>query len=134
MLPYWLRKPTLMEDDGNAHIRPFCSIPGCKLQSNTQVYQQPTSSHEGSDHQIKEPSEPMLLRFQSTHSRSISDQLSSMTCFKDDSLFQTQFSHQSSKPFSQEKMSQTQKHRCNMKCCLRRGKGRRKGKARVGSY
>ncbi|XP_020232361.1 uncharacterized protein LOC109812735 [Cajanus cajan] len=46
----------------------------------------PTSSHENSDHQIKEPSEPMLLRIQSSHSRSMSDHLSSMTCFKDDSL------------------------------------------------
>ncbi|BAT87220.1 hypothetical protein LR48_Vigan09g231400 [Vigna angularis] len=47
----------------------------------------PTNSHENSDHQIKEePSEPMLLRFQSTHNRSMSDQLSSMTCFNDDSL------------------------------------------------
>ncbi|XP_014518071.1 uncharacterized protein LOC106775462 [Vigna radiata var. radiata] len=47
----------------------------------------PTNSHENSDHEIKEePSEPMLLRFQSTHNRSMSDQLSSMTCFNDDSL------------------------------------------------
>ncbi|TKY71870.1 hypothetical protein E2542_SST00603 [Spatholobus suberectus] len=47
----------------------------------------PTSSHENSDHQIKEPSEePMLSRIQSAHSRSMSDHLSSMTCFKDDSL------------------------------------------------
>jgi len=47
----------------------------------------PTNSLENSDHQIKEePSEPMLVRLHSTHSRSMSDQLSSMTCFKDDSL------------------------------------------------
>ncbi|KAL2340998.1 hypothetical protein Fmac_008938 [Flemingia macrophylla] len=44
----------------------------------------PTSSHENSGHQIKE--EPMLSRIQSSHSRSMSDHLSSMTCFKDDSL------------------------------------------------
>ncbi|XP_027338959.1 uncharacterized protein LOC113852787 [Abrus precatorius] len=42
-----------------------------------------TISHENSDHQMKEePSEPMLSRIQSSHSRSMSDHLSSMTCFK----------------------------------------------------
>ncbi|KAK7302979.1 hypothetical protein RJT34_13877 [Clitoria ternatea] len=46
-----------------------------------------TSSHEISDHQTKEElsEEPMLTRFQSNHSRSMSDQLSSMTYFKHDS-------------------------------------------------
>ncbi|KAK7412477.1 hypothetical protein VNO78_03941 [Psophocarpus tetragonolobus] len=46
----------------------------------------PTSSHENSDQIREEPSKPMLLRIQSGHSRSMSDQLSSMTCFKNDSL------------------------------------------------
>ncbi|KAJ1414151.1 hypothetical protein SESBI_18995 [Sesbania bispinosa] len=46
-----------------------------------------TSFHENSDHQIKEGLlEPMLLRIQTSHTRSMSDQLNSMTSFKDDSL------------------------------------------------
>ncbi|KAF1895057.1 hypothetical protein Lal_00022554 [Lupinus albus] len=47
-----------------------------------------TNSHENSnDHQnIEEPSEPNLSTIQSAHTRSMSDQLSSMTCFKDDSF------------------------------------------------
>ncbi|CAL0334711.1 unnamed protein product [Lupinus luteus] len=47
-----------------------------------------TNSHENLyDHQIiEEPSEPKLSRTQSVHTRSMSDQLSSMTCFKDDSF------------------------------------------------
>ena len=58
------------------------------LKEHTSSSTIPTSLHENSsDHnQIKEPSEPTLLRIQSGHSRSMSDQLSSMTCFKDDSL------------------------------------------------
>lgn len=48
----------------------------------------PKNSHENSDNQIKEEvtEEPMLSRVQSSHSRSMSDQLSSMTCFKEHSL------------------------------------------------
>ncbi|OIW14068.1 hypothetical protein TanjilG_11413 [Lupinus angustifolius] len=47
-----------------------------------------TNSHENSDdHQIiAEPLEPKLSTIQSSHTRSMSDQLSSMTCFKDDSF------------------------------------------------
>ncbi|KAK7245543.1 hypothetical protein RIF29_40389 [Crotalaria pallida] len=45
-----------------------------------------TNSHENSDHVInEEPSQPKLsTTIQTTHTRSMSDQLSSMTCFKDD--------------------------------------------------
>ncbi|KAK7306505.1 hypothetical protein VNO77_44452 [Canavalia gladiata] len=46
-----------------------------------------TNSHENLDHEIKEePSEPMFSHIQSNHSRSMSDHLSSMTCFNHDSL------------------------------------------------
>ncbi|XP_061342760.1 uncharacterized protein LOC133288933 [Gastrolobium bilobum] len=46
-----------------------------------------TSSHENPDHKIEEgQSEPVLLSIQTSHTRSMSDQLSSMTCFKHDSL------------------------------------------------
>ena len=46
-----------------------------------------TSSHENKDHQIKEgTAEPKLSRSQTIHTRSMSDQLSSMTCSMHDSL------------------------------------------------
>ncbi|KAL5157414.1 hypothetical protein HKD37_15G042140 [Glycine soja] len=54
------------------------------LKEHTTSSPTPSPHENSSDHQIRE--EPMLLRIQSSHSRSMSDQLSSMTCFKDDSL------------------------------------------------
>ncbi|OIV95252.1 hypothetical protein TanjilG_21642 [Lupinus angustifolius] len=47
-----------------------------------------TNSHENSDHiNIEEPFEPRLSTIQTNHTRSMSDQLNSMTCFNDHDFF-----------------------------------------------